>query len=188
MLGHHLIERSVDEFADNGAILSVSQDGEALLINGLLLQQSRTKNDIITPVTIDAMTWKDPVELYDMYDEKEQKPGNLLGAGEINRIKGRLFYSVKLLNPKYCENLNFIVSRMGLNAFERVYPVVPILQIKNSEAFCTICNEDMNICKHEVGKDYVRNVCRRRIAKATVACLVWSGIRTFIVDGGVANK
>lgn len=187
MLGHHLIERSVDEFVDNGAVLSVSKDGDSLILNGLLLQQSRIKNDIITPATIEWAQWKDPIELYDIYDESGATPGNLLGAGQIYREKDRLFYAIKLLNPKYCESLNFITTKMGLNAFERIYPIVPILNINNSDAFCTICNEDLNTCQHIPGKDYLRAICRRRVVKATISRLVWSGIRSFVVESGVAG-
>lgn len=187
MLGHHLIERSVDEFSDNGALLSVSKDGDALILNGLLMQPSRTKNDIITLSTIEWAKWNAAVELYDKYDETTQVAGNLLGAGEIIRNKDKLYYAIKLLSPKHCESMNFVISKMGLNAFERIYPIVPILKIKNSDAFCSICNEDMNTCKHVVGKDYLRSVCRRRVVKATVDCLVWSGVRSFVMEGGISQ-
>ena len=183
MIGKCLIAKRADPDDKLGKILSVSEDADSLILQGILLAPQTFKNWVFTGATLERSEWKSPVELFD----NNEPTRRLIGAGKIERKQeqGRdaLWFTMQLLNEEHREALKRSVAHLGLTAFERIYPVMPVFKIDKHERICNICNEPLGLngCKHEVGRDYLRRTCRVNLLKTEISNLVWSGVRSFVV-------
>ena len=177
MLGHPLITKPCSTEDGCGTILSVLKDSDSLILCGTLLKPQRFKNEIVTAGTLNRITWKEPVELFDSNDENKK----LIGAGKIEKDNDRIKFIVKLISEKHRNDINQAINSLGFNAFDRIYPILPVMKYKKCDQICSICDNPIGLdgCKHGVGKEYLRTVCRIKILSAEIPFLVWSGTRSF---------
>lgn len=177
MLGHPLITRAASKEDGLGTILSVIKDSDSYVLKGRLLFPTRIKDNIITRSTIERLKWEEPVEVFD----SEGKEKQLLGAGKIERVGHEIAFVLKLISEKHCQDIVHSINKLGSSAFDRIYPVFPVLAVKDEHKICSICENPLGAgdCKHEVGKVYLRTYCRIKVLEASVRHLVWSGVKDF---------
>lgn len=177
MLGHPLITRALNEDDRLGTILTVVKDSDSYIIKGRLLFPTRVKNNLITATTIERLTWQEPLEVFDCAGENKQ----LLGASNLTKEGKDIYFVVKVISEKHCNDIVRVIKELGVGAFDRMYPMFPVLEIKEEHQICGICDNPIgkNGCEHEPGKVYLRTVCRTKVLEAKVQQLVWSGIKQF---------
>jgi len=177
MLGHPLITKAMSEEDGLGAILSVIKDNSNYILEGRLLFPTRIKNNLITNTTIERLAWQEPIEVFDTLEPTKQ----LVGAGKLERQDRNILFTIKIISESHCKEIIRAIKELGTNAFERLYPVFPVLNFKEENQICNICDNPIgkNGCEHELGKIYLRTYCRAKILDATVQSLVWSGVKQF---------
>ena len=177
MLGHPLITKAMSEEDSLGTILSVVKDNNNYILEGRLLFPTRIKNNLITGATIERLTWEEPIEVFDTLGEDKQ----LVGAGKLERQDKDILFTIKIISDSHCKDIIRAIKELGSNAFERFYPVFPILTIKEDFQICNICDNPLGKdgCTHELGKVYLRTYCRAKILDASVQTLAWSGVKQF---------
>jgi hypothetical protein len=177
MRGHPLITKPCSKEDGCGTLLSVLKDSDSLILCGTLLKPQRFKNEIITDGTLERVIWNEPIELFDGDGDGK----NLLGAGKLEKEKGRIKFIIKLISEKHRHAINHAISKLGFNAFDRIYPILPAMKIKKQNQICSICDNPIGSsdCCHVPGKEYLRTVCRTKILSAEIPYLVWSGVREF---------
>lgn len=177
MLGHPLIARPFSKEDTCGTLLSVLKDSDSLILCGTLLMPQRFKDTIITNGTLERLNWQDPIELFDS-DSSEKK---LLGAGKLEKDNGRIKFIIRLISEQHRQEISHAINTLGFNAFDRIFPVLPVMQVQNSDRICSICDNPIGTsdCKHVLGKQYLRLNCYAKVLTAKIPYLVWSGLRTF---------
>jgi len=176
-----LITRQMENDDRLGQILSITTEDGRLCLNGVLLRPMRIKDYVITNTTLERLRIADTIELYNG-NKDEDDSVKLLGAGSV-ALEGEpalgygLYFKISLLDETIIEAVKNTVGKMGLNAFERLYPIMPIFEIKESELYCNICDEKKTECAHETGRDYVRVTCRANVRGGAIVSLAWGGVR-----------
>lgn len=177
MLGHPLITKAMDEDDGLGTILSVIKDNNNYILEGRLLFPTRIKNNLITGTTIERIKWQEPIEVFDTLGDDKQ----LVGAGKLERKEKNIMFAIKIISEAHCRDIIRAINELGSNAFERFYPVFPVLAIQEECQICNICDNPIgkNGCDHEIGKVYLRTNCRAKILDSSVQSLAWSGVKQF---------
>lgn len=172
MHGRCLIHKKNEITDKMGQILTITEDGDRLILEGVFLRPIKIKNYLFTAASLQRGSWSDPLEIY-----SEEDGGKLLGAGELKYKDNTLWFEIGLLDEKIISDLKVTVNTFGLYAYEKFYPIVPVFEIKENDILCTICDEPIGKCKHEVEKDYLRRRCAAKVISFKVKRLAWSGIR-----------
>jgi len=177
MLGHPLITRALNDDDRLGTILAVVKDADSYILKGRLLYPTRVKDNLITATTVERLTWNEPLEIFDSVNEDRQ----LLGAANLEKEGKNILFIAKIISEKHCNDIVRIVKKMGINAFDRMYPIFPVMAIKEEHQICNICENPIgkNGCEHVAGKVYLRTNCRTKVLEAKVQQLIWSGVKQF---------
>jgi hypothetical protein len=179
-----LITRQAENDDRLGQILSVTTEEGRLCLNGILLRPMRIKDYIISNTTLERLRVPKTVELYNGNKDDDDSV-KLLGAGTVE-LSGEpalgfgLYFNISLLDEEMIESVKNLVGKLGLTAFERLYPIMPIFEIKESELYCNICDEKKIDCAHETGKDYLRVTCRANVRGGSITSLAWAGVRELV--------
>lgn len=187
--GYSLITRQPEPDDKLGQILTISTEDGRISLQGILLRPMRIKNYIFSNTAFENMKFPETIELFNINQPEEGEPNQyrkLLGAGSVVLERASfgteyvLKFNISLLDEDVIESIKVIIGQLGLTAYERFYPVMPVFEIHDKDMYCNICDEKLSDCKHEVGKDYFRTPCRAEVRKAEISSLVWSGLREFI--------
>lgn len=190
MQGQTLITRQIDADDRLGQLLTVTMEDGLLSIQGVLLKPICIKNYIFSNVSLQEMKFPEVIELFGSEEIVELENGNtrtqkkLLGAGELlltgeSTNEHALMFNINLLDDELIDKIKDLVGSLGLSAYDRFYPIMPEFEINEDDLYCNICDENINICKHNVGEFYFNRMCKLNVRGSKVLSLVWSGLRDF---------
>jgi hypothetical protein len=188
MQGLPLITRQAEPDDRLGQVLTVASGKGQLMLQGILLRPLQIKNYILSNTSLERFEIPESIELFSgeetirTADGKEEKRQRLLGAGVLTKKNNGadgfvIEFNIELLDDSIIEEVKSSVGKLGLTAFERLYPIMPVFEIKSEDLYCSICDEQLNQCSHNVGEGYSRVTCRAQVRQGAIKSLIWSGVR-----------